>query len=266
MKPTQVAILGCGPAGLLAAHAALIGGHEPIIYSMKKKSPLAGTQYLHQPIPKLSSVKPQGEVVYIKIGTQQGYAAKVYGSPDAPCSWAKFQSGSHEIWSLNEMYNDLWEIFRTSITNTKLNPADIPELCSEFPLVINSVPRPRLCKNPDHDFKSQSIWITETKNAVPFVVPGNMIIYDGTPDVHWYRASRIFGKCAVETSRPMSGASWQYGHKPIRTNCDCHIKHREFFNVGRFGQWKKGVLSHNAFWDTVKILEQTIGRTEHALL
>jgi hypothetical protein len=228
---------------------------------------MPGTQYLHQPIPALSAAKPDGIVTYVKVGTRQGYANKVYGSPDAPCSWAKFQPGDHEIWHLGQMYSDLWDTFETSIVDMEISPNDIATLCAEFPIVISSIPRTRICENPFHKFRNQTIWISQEPNIGPILTEGkNVIIYDGTRDVHWYRASQIFGKYATETTKVMSDSGWQYGHKPISTDCDCHARFGNFFNVGRFGLWKKGVLSHNAFWDTVTILEKNLGKKEDALL
>lgn len=267
MDTERVAILGCGPAGLLAAHAVLLAGHDPIIFSVKQKSKMPGTQYLHQPIPGLTKDKPDGVVKYIKRGTKQGYATKVYGSPDAPCSWVKFGEGEHEIWHLGKMYDGLWETFETSIRDYQLGPNSVEALLMQYSLVISSIPAPKLCRDVRHDFKSQTIFISENSADFGPLPEGNTIIYDGTDQHHWYRASVIFGKVAVETTHPMADRGWLYGHKPVSTDCDCH-RHEyrtRFFRVGRFGKWQKGVLTHNAFWDTVEIIDQTIGRQASAL-
>jgi hypothetical protein len=265
MKPTQIAVLGCGPAGLLAAHAALISGHEPRIFSVKRKSPLAGTQYLHESIPNLTDSEPDGVVRYIKRGTQQGYAQKVYGTPDAHVSWNKFHEGDHDFWDMKRMYDELWDTFDDSITDYQIGARTIPELLKNYPLVINSIPAPKICENLDHSFRNQTIWVSDklTDADAELLLSMNTIVYDGTHEKHWYRASLIGGKVAVETTKEgMSDHGWSYGHKPITTDCDCHPRlHR----VGRFGCWKKGVLSHHAFWDTIKIMDQTIGRETVAL-
>lgn len=267
MKPTQVAVLGCGPAGLLAAHAVILSGHEPRIYSVKKKSPMAGTMYLHESIPCLTGDEPEGVVRYFKRGTQQGYAQKVYGSSDAHVSWSKFREGEHEIWNMCSMYEKLWDNFDDSIMDYQIGPGTIPELLKEYPLVINSIPAPKICANVEHSFKNQTIWVSDDIRECDILprdsIGDNVIVYDGTDNNHWYRASVIDGKVAVETTKEsMSSQGWSYGHKPIRTDCDCHPRvHR----VGRFGCWKKGVLSHHAFWDTINIMDKTIGRQTVAL-
>src|SRR5213075_2963364 len=110
-----------------------------------------------------------------------------------------------------------------------------------FPLVINSIPAPRLCSRIDiHEFRSQTIWISYKDVDFEKAYPGvsdlgfdGVIIYDGTDDRHWYRASTIFGKRAVETTKPMSDRGWQYGHKPTKTNCDCYL-HNDNGDNGKF--------------------------------
>lgn len=265
MTPTQVAVLGCGPAGLLAAHACLLSGHEPRIISIKEKSKMPGTQYLHEPIPALTCQEPDGVVNYIKRGTQQGYAQKVYGSADAHCSWPKFHEGEHKIWHMGKMYEQLWENFEDSIQDYVVGSATVTNLIDTYPLVISSLPLPKICANPHHSFKNQTIWVSskdDVDTVMDLPLNGNTIIYDGTSERHWYRASMIFGKVAIETTKAsMADQGWSYGHKPIRTDCECHVTPvGRFFRVGRFGQWRKGVLSHSAFWDTLRILDLTIGR------
>jgi hypothetical protein len=239
-----------------------LASHEPIIYSIKRKSPLHGTQYLHESIPQLTASEPDGAVTYVKRGTEQGYAQKVYGSPDAHVSWSKFYEGEHEIWNMSKMYEQLWENFEDSIRDYQMGPGTIPELTNEYPLVINSIPAPKLCTDITHSFKNQTIWVSsdlEDCDILPRKRLGdNIIVYDGTSENHWYRASVIDGKVAVETTKEgMSDKGWSYGHKPIRTDCDCWP---EVHRVGRFGCWKKGVLSHHAFWDATSIIDKTIGR------
>lgn len=49
----NIAILGCGPSGLVAAHAAMqININKRVsVFSRNLRSPIYGAQYLHQPIP-----------------------------------------------------------------------------------------------------------------------------------------------------------------------------------------------------------------------
>ena len=58
----NVAVLGCGPAGLIAAWAAEQAGADVQIYSKKVQSIIPGSQYLHGPIPGVSSPYAEGVV------------------------------------------------------------------------------------------------------------------------------------------------------------------------------------------------------------
>jgi hypothetical protein len=225
---------------------------------------MAGTQYLHEPIPGLTENEPDGTVVYVKRGTEQGYAQKVYGSPDAHVSWSKFHEGEHEVWHMGQAYGQLWDIFEDSIKDYEIGAGTIDSLLAAYPLVISSIPAPKICKSLRQSFRNQTIWVTD-KMPSDVEIRDNLIVYNGRMEEHWYRASRIFGKDAIETTKPMADSGWMYGHKPIETDCDCHDSVR-FHRVGRFGCWKKGVLSHHAFWDTVKILDKTVGRRSVAVL
>jgi len=68
----RIAVLGCGPAGLMSAHAAMVATESEAdlaIFSTKRKSPLYGAQYLHQPIPFVSADRDcrsvRGPVVWV---------------------------------------------------------------------------------------------------------------------------------------------------------------------------------------------------------
>src|SRR5215470_19138644 len=98
----KVAVLGCGPAGLMAAYACTVEGLTPHIYSKPNKSIIIGAQYLHLPIPNITLPEPEVEIKYVKVGTPEGYARKVYGNEAAPTSWDRFSEGLHKGWGLRE--------------------------------------------------------------------------------------------------------------------------------------------------------------------
>ena len=75
-------ILGSGPAGLFAAHAASMSGSEIMIMSKPRKSFMRGAQYLHRPIPGLSSEQNSFIISYEMVGDIEGYKRKVYGNTD----------------------------------------------------------------------------------------------------------------------------------------------------------------------------------------
>jgi hypothetical protein len=105
-----------------------------------------------------------------------------------------------------------------------------------------------------HVFVSQKIRIVNKA----MTEEEDVILYSGSKDQSWYRTSNLFGVGSTEWGE--SAKSLQLPHsdvvvakKPIRTDCKC-FDGRVMFS-GRFGAWRKGVLTHHAFIDTWKVLD-----------
>jgi hypothetical protein len=74
----RLAIVGCGPAGMLAAHACFLEGVEFEVFSnVDQPSLIGGAQYLHEFIPGIE-IRP-GKVDYKFVGDRQGYHIKAHG-------------------------------------------------------------------------------------------------------------------------------------------------------------------------------------------
>jgi hypothetical protein len=243
-----VAILGAGPAGMMAAQAVSLAGRTPIIYSPKEPSKIPGAAYLHKPVPDVTDATPDGSVRYLKRGTRAGYARKVYGDEMAPCSWDEFEEGEYPAWSLRRTYERLWEMFSPNIVPGEVNADDVEMMLTDYPLVISSIPKTVICRaRQQHEFHSRHYWHSE--KATWYCRP-NELVYSGNPEDEWYRTSRIFGHQATEFIELPDLDKWRWrinpGEKPISNNCDCW-EERNILFVGRFGEWTKGVLAHHAF-------------------
>lgn len=252
----KVLVLGCGPAGLLAAHTAeRYGGAQVDIFSKRVKSILPGAQYLHEPLPGLSTRQPLALLNYIKLGTAEGYASKVYGSPHAPVSWHTYGSGMAPAWSIHEMYDQLWDEWHSRIVNTHVSGQRAHHWAQHYDLVINTIPRPAICRN-DHEFKGQTVYFAPIAPKCPV----NTIIYSGRAETPWYRMSNIFGHESTEYSENSYIAMThdvvyedphdtlvpiRKGFKPTDHNCDCMPDN--MIGVGRFGAWKKDRLVHHVY-------------------
>jgi hypothetical protein len=242
----------------MAAHAAVIEGHEVDIISKRRKSEMFGAQYLHKPIPSLPEVS-SGIVLYrLEDGTHEEYRLKVYGHEFGGQVSTQQFGEPHDAWDIRATYNSLWDLYFERIKSAEWDRSNSHVLTEQivvnYDMVISSLPRPVLCFNPQHQFASKKIWAVgdapERGVFVPFRVENMNVICSASPEVGWYRASNIFGYGTVEWALrkkpPVAGVSVVV--KPLATDCDCWpmIRH-----VGRYGKWKKGVLSHTAYFDTL---------------
>ncbi len=239
----KVAILGCGPSGLLAAHAAVHLGHEPVIYSIAVQSEIHGAQYLHRSIPDITSKKPDAQLTFRKLGLRSGYARKVYGSGVIETSWTKFHDGEeYPACNMREAYDALWSLYCPVIIERIVNAWDLPELIDSYPQVVSTIPASNLCRKPYHEFKRLTISVI---GSAPDEVKPDQVVYNGRGSDPWYRACEIFGHRFTEYSHPISGQP--QGFKPISTNCDCF--NGRVLKVGRYGKWARGELIHHAYED-----------------
>lgn len=239
----DVAVIGCGPAGLLVAHAVALADYNPVIYSIEaKQSPVAPAVFLHRSIPEVSSDMPDEMIDMVKLGDGSVYARKVYGE-DRLTSWNKFVAGLHPAWALRPVYDALWYLYGGAVREVEIMPETIKELEDSFPLIINTAPARALCLSSLHSFPGKTIWIRD--DAPPVVGPGTMV-YNGTSDP-WYRASDLFGVRSTEYSRDPKHIKLEdrrEGLKVLNTDCDCHPT---VVRAGRWGEWRSGVLLHHAF-------------------
>ena len=268
--PLKIAILGCGPAGLFAAHAAAQAGADFTIFSKPRKSFMRGAQYLHKPIPGLSG--DSFDVTYELWGSVEGYRRKVYGEMEDILVSPETLIGTSPAWDIREAYDNAWDRYADPADGSRfIVPADfetghdgvfLDMMSGDYDLVISSIPAWLLCRNPEHSFDSKEVWATEGLKRpmeMGFQVAGtgvmrdNLVVCSGDPDDWWYRQSRIHGWENTEfpidhkpSERP--GVRVHKVVKPVRTNCDCH---KDIVRIGRYGKWQKGILTHHAYEDAV---------------
>lgn len=255
----RVLVLGCGPAGLFAAHAAEAAGFNAVIVSKKRKSEMFGAQYLHQPIPDLVDDAPF-KVKYEMHGTPAGYRDKVYGVGYRGNVSPEDLTEEHDGWNIRAAYDALWMAHQDRIIDVDWqHPTEVDAFLNlshgreEFGHYISTIPGVLLCTNPSHAFTSQKVWAIgdapERGIFSPITTTLNTVVCNGDKDVSWYRAANILGYHTVEWPErkkpPIEGISAVT--KPIATTCDClPFVHRS----GRYGKWTKGVLSHESFYET----------------
>lgn len=283
----KVGILGCGPAGLIAAHTAKQAGHEVRVFSEPRRSYIAGAQYLHEPVPGLHSPgSPDTLITVKKTGTREGYAEKVYGNRNAPVSWSRYDEMEYPAWNMRDAYARLWEAWELRVAPVTLTPDIVAHVASDgvlkaFPSAagaycdawVSTVPLTALCQRngnepgPAHDFLSQEVHIVQYEDAYDEDEP-SVINYNGDRHPSWYRRSVIFGTEALEWSAlgqkpPVEGVVTI--RKPLKTNCDCYENTAVPFMLhGRYGSWTKDTLVHHVSRDVGVFLDTLTSQKETA--
>ena len=260
----KVAILGCGPAGLIAAHAAVESGHDVSIFSLKSKSRTFGAQYLHEPIYGVSPETPEMEIHVVKLGTKEGYALNVYGSRDADVSWDKFEDGPTPGWDLAAAYDKLWALYEGLVIHKPLTMPVIRSIEILHDVVFSTIPAKILCEVWEHEFVAQPIWVLHGPTSEP--QQWNVMYYNGLPlngFGSWYRYSVIRGYQSWEYSPKqvprylegtpvMKGLQIIDGLKPLYTDCDCRPN---IIRLGRFGKWNKHAFTHHSWNEVIRALQ-----------
>lgn len=248
----RVVVLGCGPSGLTAAHAAAAFPHEDVdvrILSKPRKSFMKGAQYLHAPIPLMGDQTPFDIDYRLVGGTTQDYARKVYGGRvEAEDTSAAVLEGIHPGWDIRSAYDDLWETYGGYVIPWEATREGIIEIVGTWgaDLIISSIPATLICDNPQqHSFATEFIWSTD---SAYHGAADNTVICDASHDHAWYRSSLIHGWGNTEWPHrrrpPISQDHLWEVPKPIGSNCDCLAS---IMRVGRYGTWKKGTLVHEIF-------------------
>lgn len=258
----KVAILGCGPAGMFAAHAAYESGAEVSIFSKNRKSHMRGAQYLHRPIPGLS-----GEpftIDYRFEGEIDGYRKKVYGDMSDVVVSPETLVGVADAWDIREAYDEAWDQYSHFISDYNADDdrengfSFLRSIMEDHDVVISTIPARTLCTDESHRFNSTKIWSTDFVKAIGIFGEepklDNIVVCSGFEDDWWYRQSRIHGWENTEypfNRMPPAKSVWAVD-KPVDNTCDCFP---QILRQGRYGVWRKGVLSHESYYNTVQTLE-----------
>jgi hypothetical protein len=250
---TEIAVLGCGPAGLLAAYAVEKAGHTPYIVSIKEKSVLPGSLHLRESIDGLTNIYPDRTVTIVRMGSPKGYAQKVYGDRNRYTGWDNYDR-TYPSWNVQTAYDKLWDIYQGRIDNRTITPMVLQSLGLDYPLVISTIPQPHLCME-DHVFDSVPYWIRDLPTPEE-EIGRELIVYNGLPSDPWYRFSVLGDRTALEYSAQPAdygSSAVSKGVKAIGNNCDCWPS---IIRAGRWAQWSHGVLLNHAYHKALQAAER----------
>jgi hypothetical protein len=247
----RVAILGCGPAGLAAAHAAVGLRSEVTVFAPKRKTPQHGPLLLQRPIPGINTDHPDGTIHQIVVGGSiLDYRYKLYGDINIGIN-GDILTPHYNAWQHRETYDRLWNLYNDRIVDDLVTPYRLSLMHNDYDLVVSTANARTLCRNPPHHhFVSKAVAVTP--KAEYEYQPDNTIIFNADPDVPWVRSSRIFGVEVTEWPIESAPAQSRIIEKPISTGCICYP---HVLRTGRFGAFKNEVWIDTAYNDVFSAID-----------
>jgi hypothetical protein len=243
----HVTVIGCGPAGLAAAHAAVGLGAEVKVIAPKQMSPQHGPLLLQRPIPGINNDHPDGTIHQRVIGGSiLDYRYKLYGDINIGINGDILQPQYH-AWNHRKTYDTLWELYSGLIVDGMVEPADLLHMPMrlDVDLVVSTANARSMCfRRGQHHFLYKEVAVT-TDFSYPDQ-PDNTIIFNGGDEHRWVRSSRVFGVPVTEWKMGTQPPFARVIRKPISTDCNCYP---HVLRTGRFGAWKNETWIDTAYWD-----------------
>jgi hypothetical protein len=260
----KVAVIGCGPAGLAAVHAAYGMGAEITIYSPAVKSPQKGPLILQRPIPAITLDHPDGYIRQIVIGGSiLDYRYKLYSDINIGINGDILEPGYH-CWNHIKAYDALWARYMARIdprilcVKGNVSPTELTNLHNSYDLVVNTAPLNKLCHRPSsHVFRYKAVEIT-LKRSYPDQPP-DTTIFNAGDRFPWVRSAWLLGnECTewIEGTAPKELEPFTI-RKPINHTCNCYP---HVLGTGRFGAWRNQTWVDTAYYDTRSVL---VSMTRH---
>jgi hypothetical protein len=263
----RVTILGAGPSGMMAAHAAGQLGFEIDIIDRDpdrdRKS--NGIFFLHDDceLGLKSTTLEQRLIGPVKSTEQitQAYGKKVYGSDVAKLSVMNAIYDSAVLaYNAGEAMELLWDFYGSRLQiKTIQGIDDIKEFDG---LVISTIPAPVLFPELNFNFVDTTIEYWDAESL-------NVCFYNINEHTPWYRYSSLFGQTVVEFGKdmfiPKSSTTFAESRQRKYTQVTKVTKVidgdplpniKNLFCVGRFGAWDKTQLTHTVYNKTLDYLSQ----------
>lgn len=263
MSKIKVAVIGLGPSAAFAARAAHDMGCEVEIYTTGANKMPPGATWLHWLPEDVTNRFNPVQIYIVGKGTETEYVKRQWGTKGASSSFPK-----EPVWEAGYNPSEVLDVLVPSQCNVNMiaypmSDTDVKDLSQNYDLVFQT-------------FASQ-----EAKEFQPLLVPfvaaakigtqnpeKNYVVYNGTKEGIVVREAQLFGNLYLEFPKNMSEQEVRELHdvtgfklvtlkdlsplsKPWQTPKDSKVK-----MIGRWAQWDRKFLSHDAYNLAMKFIEE----------
>ena len=198
----EVAILGAGPSGMMAAHAVRMLGGQVVIFDrdpdQTRRS--SGVYFLHSACdltltPVTVRHRVTGAMGLTVEEVARRYSAKVYGPGNSPKTSVVSALATPEVVAYNaeEALAQLWQAYGDRVQRWAISGlVDVLRLRDEVGLVVSTIPAPTLFPRVEYASVQCSVVVRQVEREKPWVE------YNIEEGVSWYRRASLFGTETTE--------------------------------------------------------------------
>ena len=251
----RVAVLGAGPSGMVAAHAsAQCGAYIDIFDANPDRSRRnSGVYFLHASCDLLlDKIIIKQTILGAKLLDDEElgrvYSRKVYGDSDVAGVSILDAKTRNEFVGFNagQAVDRLWDLYGRRVQcKTINNLEDVLSLLDKYDKVISTIPAYVLYPDLSYPMVKTHVKVGTSPDNEAFIFYN---VNDHTP---WYRCSALFGVFVQEYEYgylPERAGKYQYRmvRKVIGNGIESGVQ--DLLLAGRYGEWKKSVLTHHVYW------------------
>lgn len=244
----RVNVIGQGLSALLAAHAAALYGHAVSMVDMDSRHWGEGVDSLalFRRIPDLhTDPMPIRSLV---VGNELAWSSKA-----GPMVAELPVQGEFYGWAAHELYEELYDRY---LDLPRFPYLDLQEALSAD-LVICAEGAPKLCQDPTCSFSFREV---DRLPISKFTAAGvdNYLVGSGIADDWWHTAWSLGGVVGSYVPGPATGDRRPLANAvrlrvPTQTTCTCR---QQVLRVGKLGKWDARVQASDAFFDTIRRLQE----------
>jgi hypothetical protein len=259
--PSKIAIVGFGPTAVFAAKAAWDMGCQVEIYTDQQKPMPPGATWLHWLPEDVSGQFRPVQIYVVGQGTSDQYTKRQWGQV-YPSSFP-----TKPVWEIGYDPTQLLDKLLPTECNVNLTPyrmsdADVKDLAVGFDLVFQTFPTREHRENQPQLLPFVAAARLGTEDPAK-----NYVVYNGAKEGIVVREASLFGNHYVEfpkgmTEEEVKGHNTLSGYKVVTLkDLDPRTKPVQLHTgkvrlLGRWAQWDRKVLSHDAYNLAVKFIEE----------